>query len=200
MADRLPIVSIAGEKKELPASDTIAQSKINSLVGDLALKAPLASPVFTGASDFSAGGAYFGTAAAANLLDDYEEGTWTPVLTSDSGETATLGAYTCYYTKIGRKVTININELYWSAISGAFTSTVRITGLPFTCASRGGGAFINTGISASGSDTRIVALAEVSQAYILLATQNDNTGTYGLSPVVASSGVIFGLQVTYIVS
>jgi hypothetical protein len=48
MADRLPIVSIAGEKKELPAADTIAQSKINSLTSDLALKAPLASPNFTG--------------------------------------------------------------------------------------------------------------------------------------------------------
>jgi hypothetical protein len=48
MADRLPIVNVAGEGKELPASDTIAQSKINSLVSDLALKAPLAAPDFTG--------------------------------------------------------------------------------------------------------------------------------------------------------
>ena len=98
------------------------------------------------------------------------------------------------------KVTININELVWSAISGAFTSTVRITGLPFAAASRAGGAFINNGLSASGSDTRVLALAETGQTYILLATQNDNTGNYGLSPVVASSGVIYGLQITFIVS
>jgi hypothetical protein len=132
MADRLPIVSIAGEKKELPASDTIAQSKINSLVGDLALKAPLASPVFTGISDFSTGGAYFGTAAAANLLDDYEEGTWTPSLTNIGTGTYThqLGQY----TKIGRLVTASMHIDI--STMGTASGSLIVAGLPFAKSSQ----------------------------------------------------------------
>jgi hypothetical protein len=128
MADRLPIVSIAGEKKELPASDTIAQSKINSLVGDLALKAPLASPVFTGISDFSAGGAYFGTAAAANLLDDYEEGTWTPSL----GGTATYTNRAGHYTKIGDMCHVAFDMVVATIGTGDIFT---VAGLPFTASS-----------------------------------------------------------------
>ena len=47
MTDRLPLVNIAGERKELPSADTISQAKINGLVADLALKATIDSPVFT---------------------------------------------------------------------------------------------------------------------------------------------------------
>jgi hypothetical protein len=130
MADRLPIVSIAGEKKELPSADTIAQSKINGLVSALALKAPLAAPVFTGISDFSAGGAYFGTAAAANLLDDYEEGTWTPSL----GGTTTYSIQQGSYTKVGDQITANFDVAVTTIGTG---STVDISGLPFTSVSGG---------------------------------------------------------------
>ena len=46
-------------------------------------------------------GIYLGVTAgtASNLLDDYEEGTWTPVSGGGNGSTA-------YYTKIGRLVQI----------------------------------------------------------------------------------------------
>jgi hypothetical protein len=42
----------------------------------------------------------------ANTLDDYEEGTWTPVITAQTGS---LTAYTSsgIYTKVGRTVYIN---------------------------------------------------------------------------------------------
>lgn len=66
----------------------------------------------------------------ANTLDDYEEGTFTPVL-SGTG-TAGAGTYsvqTGTYTKIGRLVTVIIN-LVWSAHTG--TANMVVTGLPFT--------------------------------------------------------------------
>lgn len=71
----------------------------------------------------------------ANTLDDYEEGSWTPVLTfatpgdlSVSYGAGTIGTY----TKIGRKVTATFN-----LATSAFTFTTAsgnmlITGLPFT--------------------------------------------------------------------
>jgi len=54
----------------------------------------------------STGGIYLGGTASANLLDDYEEGTWTPTVTAQSG---TLGSYTltnCKYIRIGQLVNI----------------------------------------------------------------------------------------------
>ena len=67
-----------------------------------------------------------------NTLDDYEEGTWTPVI---SGTTAAgAGTYSVQvgrYTKIGNKVTAHLN-LTWSAHTG--TGNMNIGGLPFTAA------------------------------------------------------------------
>jgi len=54
-----------------------------------------------------AGITFNGDTAAANELDDYEEGTWTPVVTSGSGSITTLGAVSGTYTKIGRLVCAN---------------------------------------------------------------------------------------------
>jgi hypothetical protein len=74
----------------------------------------------------------------ANTLDDYEEGTWTPVLRdAAAGTAATTGASTGQYTKIGnvvyfRALLINIDTTGLTSVNGAF-----ITGLPFTSSSLG---------------------------------------------------------------
>jgi hypothetical protein len=53
------------------------------------------------------GGIQFGgDTAAANALDDYEEGTYTATLTPGTSGTITLGNSTLAYTKIGRVVTV----------------------------------------------------------------------------------------------
>jgi hypothetical protein len=82
----------------------------------------------------SSKGIYLGvtSATASNLLDDYEEGTWTPTFTS-GGNTLTIsgGTQTYRYTKIGRQVFIEFN-IENSTVSGtAATGDQRIT-LPFT--------------------------------------------------------------------
>lgn len=65
-----------------------------------------------------------------NTLDDYEEGTWTPVIIGDStAGTATYAFQNGRYTKIGRQVFIEC-FLSWSAGTG--TGSLRISGLPFT--------------------------------------------------------------------
>jgi hypothetical protein len=67
----------------------------------------------------------------ANTLDDYEEGTWTPTISSDG----TLPTVTSYanrsgvYTKVGNIVTCTCTVR--ASISSAGTGTPRISGLPF---------------------------------------------------------------------
>ena len=77
--------------------------------------------------DFSADGQAAGM--TSELLDDYEEGTWTPVIIGTT--TAGTGTYTTQigtYTKVGRQVTVNV-ELQWTAHTG--TGNMRIQALPF---------------------------------------------------------------------
>ena len=67
------------------------------------------------------------TGMAAELLDDYEEGTWTPVSGGGNGSTA-------YYTRVGRLVQIE-GDVTFSGNSG---STNFISGLPFAPVTQGG--------------------------------------------------------------
>jgi hypothetical protein len=67
----------------------------------------------------------------ANTLDDYEEGTWTPVLGGDGGGTAmTYTTQIGKYTKIGNVITADAYVLL--SARGTITGNVVITGLPFT--------------------------------------------------------------------
>jgi hypothetical protein len=64
-----------------------------------------------------------------NTLDDYEEGTWTPVDSSGAGLGLTVSA--AKYTKIGNIVTLSATINYPATASGA---AVLIGGIPFTVA------------------------------------------------------------------
>ena len=63
------------------------------------------------------------TNVAANTLDDYEEGTWTP---ATGGGTA-AGGSAAFYIKIGRSVTVMADVTF----TGVTSPTHLITGLPF---------------------------------------------------------------------
>ena len=73
-------------------------------------------------------GIHIGGTAAANALDDYEEGTWTPQINTGSLDGNEVGTY----TKVGRLVTlqfyINVTTL------GSSGSGVLVQNLPFTSA------------------------------------------------------------------
>jgi hypothetical protein len=81
------------------------------------------------------GGIQFnGDTAAANALDDYEEGSWSPVYTPSSGSftTMTMSVSGARYVKIGQQITVSA-YFYSSSVdvTGA-SGSVNITGLPFT--------------------------------------------------------------------
>jgi hypothetical protein len=65
----------------------------------------------------------------ANTLDDYEEGAWTPSVTSLGGTITTVGAVSGKYTKVGRVVVVNYDVAITNQGTGA--SAIQIAGLPF---------------------------------------------------------------------
>jgi hypothetical protein len=71
--------------------------------------------------------------ADANTLDDYEEGTWTPVMTPDGGSITTQSS-SGRYTKIGNIVILtgDVTVANWGTANGG---TV-IQGMPFSIADK----------------------------------------------------------------
>ena len=85
-----------------------------------------------------------GDTAAANALDDYEEGTWTP--SDQSGAGLSFTTHYAKYVKIGRQLTVHLYLTYPSTSNGAPAS---IGGLPFAVESSGYAAlFINCQLGA----------------------------------------------------
>ena len=134
-------------------------SNISTNTTNIALKANLAGDnVFTGTQQYSAGeGVVFNgdSITAANTLDDYEEGTWTPTLTDGTNENATYTSRQGDYIKIGRMVYIRL-DVATSAI-GSISGNLTIEGLPFTSsghaavvAGYGAGLNITAGYTPSG--------------------------------------------------
>jgi hypothetical protein len=75
----------------------------------------------------------------SELLDDYEEGNFTPVIVgSTSAGTGTYNTQIGTYTKIGNRVFIQI-RIDWSAHTG--TGTTAIAGYPFTSSANTYGSF-----------------------------------------------------------
>ena len=78
---------------------------------------------------YLSGGVYLGGTGAANKLDDYEEGTWTPV-TGPTSTTATYAFRSGYYTKVGNLVTCYFGLKHNGGVWTGGEAT--ISGLPFT--------------------------------------------------------------------
>ena len=75
--------------------------------------------------------------ANANTLDDYEEGTWTPVFWDGTNDQTGSSVQSATYTKIGRVVYIEMCVLNVDTTGMTAGSPVYIKGLPFTPASAG---------------------------------------------------------------
>jgi hypothetical protein len=81
-------------------------------------------------STLDAGITFNKTSALTNsTLNDYEVGTWTPVIAGiSSAGTANYSSRNAYYVKIGKAVTLSC-YLAWN--SGTGTGNMKLTGLPF---------------------------------------------------------------------
>ena len=94
---------------------------------------------------YLSGGVYLGGTGAANYLDDYEEGTWTPgVYYVGNGVSATMTNAEGAYTKIGRLV--NVVGMFIISSTNSGSGVAQLNNLPFTVAD----VVANTGVEASG--------------------------------------------------
>jgi hypothetical protein len=132
--------------------------------------------------DFSADGNAAGM--TSELLDDYEEGTWTP--TDGSGASLSFTAVSGVYTRIGRIITCQTEFSYPSTASVA---NAKVGGLPFTAINKGGGFSMYT-TAAAGS----IAIRNESNTTDMLLTSGTDQDT-ALTNVGLSGAVI---QITFI--
>ena len=84
----------------------------------------------------------------SELFDDYEEGTWTPTVTSATGTVTVDDATGSFYTKIGRTVQVYVRfGISTDALVG--TSDLTIGGLPFAVNGFGSGELLFSNASLS---------------------------------------------------
>ena len=130
-----------------------------------------------------------GDTAAANALNDYEEGTWTPSF--GGGMTITYGSRTASYTKVGQSVTWNCS-IQWSSKSGG-SGNVTVS-LPFAVNATGqwqGGA----GCGYAGGITQTIrgsGYSESNAASCYLSSAASNSVNIQVSQMAASGHLIMG--------
>jgi len=120
---------------------------------------------------YLSGGVYLGGTGAANKLDDYEEGTWTP---ANGGSLVINSIVNARYTKVGDVVTATA----WLKTNPASTSFI-INGLPFSSAGRGA-----------------ASLSDVSNA-ITISNQIVGTQIYGYGGSTSGTNNDFFISATY---
>ena len=129
---------------------------------------------------YLSGGVYLGGTGAANHLDDYEEGTWTP--TGISAGSVDIAKY----TKIGDVVVISL------AISGAITLTTGIIGgLPFSAVTTSCPWYFADFAVGAGE----IPMPTIAGTEILLRTADQATG--GISTLGDLTGSYISITATY---
>lgn len=109
----------------------------------------------------------------ANTLDDYEEGSWTPV-----NATVSLSSPVGRYIKVGRMVTVVGQWTYPSTASG---SAAQVTGLPFSVLAFGGNYAGTTTITSYGSDNLYPFVLENSTTVAIRNNTNSDIALSSLS-------------------
>jgi hypothetical protein len=132
--------------------------------------------------DFSAVTGGTGT-ATANVLNDYEEGTFTPTVTSEFGTIGTTTVTNANYTKIGRLVSVNFDISITTAGTGSGSLLVSV---PF-----------NIGEEACGAGRESSNTGNMCQVFRQSATAVAVRFYNNLTPIVALNRVLCSF--TYIV-
>ena len=151
--------------------------------------------------DFSATSNSSGT-MTSELLNDYEEGNWTPVITDLTNDASMDGTYTRgTYTKIGRQVTVRGYILTTSL--GSVTGNVKIKGLPFTngsgFGSLGGGSIgTASGLNITAGHSVHIS-TPLGQNHLGLSVGDDATGTTEMTAAEWSADGQIQMLATYFV-
>lgn len=118
----------------------------------------------------------------SQLLNWYEEGTWTPAIRFNGGNTGMTVTASGKYTRIGRQVTVTLSFTFTA--KGSSTGQFEARGLPFNAGTPGSGAMgynllwatmPTGGVSWTASGDRIYAIAANNGAYMDDTYFNNNT-------------------------
>ena len=128
------------------------------------------------------------SAAASNLLDDYEEGTFTPSV----GGNATYNSQIGKYIKIGRSVTIKL-EMHINVLGTGSTSTV--TGIPFAADTEAPLAVAKaTNTSAAYGEIQ----ARIAGTTLYYMTRQGNVSTQGTNTAIHANNFLIQVSGSYI--
>ena len=131
-AASIDVDKLAGIEENADVTDTanvtssgaLMDSELTSITSVKALDQGVAT---TDSPEFAS--VFLGGSAAANELNDYEEGTWTPVLGDGTSPDATYSIQVGSYIKVGNKVHIQ-GQILISSL-GTISGDLILTGLPF---------------------------------------------------------------------
>jgi uncharacterized protein (DUF697 family) len=148
---------------------------------------------------YISGGVYLGGTGAANLLDDYESGTWTPVFADavTAGNTATMTA-DGRYTKIGRLITVECRMLDIDTTGMTAGNNIFIRGLP-EVVSVNSRAIGSVSLDRVNFTNYVVVIGGANTSYALLSDQIDSDQDVVLTvAAITSTGsdITFTLQYT----
>jgi hypothetical protein len=151
------------------------------------------SPTYKFRDAYLSGGAYLGGTAAANKLDDYEEGSWTPLAKGTSTNPSVAPTLIGRYTKIGNQVNI---YLKFDAVSFAGAAGgVYFDGLPFSASGatvHGIGSIMQYNVCTFNDSPCLYVSGSAVYIY-----HNVSGGTWDNSQHTGSSAVYMNACVTY---
>ena len=122
-----------------------------------------------------------GSAAIANILDHYEEGTWTPTITfaTPGDSTITHSTQQGRYTRIGNLVSVMFDVRLSAFTKGTASGNFLISGLPFTA----------TGASTNGGIGSLTLYQAPFTSQPIIKTEN-STATLGLYRLVSNAAFV----------
>ena len=138
--------------------------------------------------------------ARSNKLDDYEEGTWTPVLSDGTNTDATYSFQVGKYTKVGNKV--HVQGFVRVTALGALSGALRINGLPFTTETTA--ANYPSMVAGAGADLAITAGSSMSgwasngQTHIILQIWDGAAGVSVFTAAMLSADGSFVFSMEYV--
>ena len=154
---------------------------------------------------FGGGLTFNGDTAAANALDDYEEGTYSVTLhdsssTGNASSTTTTG----YYTKVGRVVTCSFANLTDISTAGMTSTNVLYMSLPFSAAQDASGSMAISSVSArqaTGEGYVVPVVVSGNSRARFYGCRPDNAVS-SIRPAELTSGTsdFFNFTMTYIAS
>ena len=148
------------------------------------------------------GGIHIGGTGSSNLLNDYEEGTWTPAYEFTGGGTVTNGVRGGNYVKVGNLVLIGFN-IRSTGVSGV-SGSLQISGLPFvvknaTGSRMGGAVGYNRDWGADMPNFRIYTVPNTSVLYFYYNAMNAGGAQLGTSQFsTGSDNNVIEASVSYI--